>query len=449
MRGWEKKKKSDNINIMTKDNIQPLKGFRDFLPREASSRQEVVRKIAAVFEKYGFLPMETPALEYKEVLTGKYGAEGDKLMYSFLDQGGRDVAMRYDLTVPLARYLAANQNDLPIPFKRYQVAPVWRADRPQKGRFREFVQADIDVVGSDSIMADAEVIACLNGALLDLGISDVLIKVNNRKVLNGIMRAAKIEAAKASTAIRALDKLEKIGEEAVKGELASAGIQTRQADALFEMLGQGLEDPKDVLSKLDGVDGAGELAELLEILLDMGVGNYQVDLTLARGLDYYTGTIFEFVLPDAREFGSVAGGGRYDNLLGTFLGKAVPAVGGSIGLDRLMAALEEMDLVKYDSVADVLVCNLDDSLTEKYLQVVKQLRGSGIKTDFYYPPSGRAGKSAKLDKQLKYADKKNVNYAVIIGLDEVKTGEATVKNMKTGTQEKVKLADLSEYLKRI
>src|SRR3989338_6185344 len=230
------------------DNIQSLKGFRDLGPEEASQREKVLGKIRAVFQRYGFLPLETPALEYKEILTGKYGAEGDKLLYSFKDQGGRDVAMRYDLTVPLARFVASNQ-DLAMPFKRYQIAPVWRADRPQKGRYREFVQCDVDVVGSDSIFADAEIIACMNTALKELGIPEVLIKINNRKVLNGMMRAAKIEVKKTTAAIRSLDKLEKIGEDEVRGELASAGIQAKQADALFEMLGQALEDPKDVLSK--------------------------------------------------------------------------------------------------------------------------------------------------------------------------------------------------------
>ena len=324
---------------MAKLETQPLKGFRDFLPPAAAAREKVLGTIKTVFQTYGFLPLETPALEYKEVLTGKYGSEGDKLLYSFQDKGERDVAMRYDLTVPLARVVAEYQNELPMPFKRYQVAPVWRADRPQKGRFREFTQCDADVVGTSSIFADAEVIACFNTALQELGIGEVIIKINNRKVLDGLMRAAKIDAAKTADAIRALDKLEKIGEDAVRGELASAGIQTTQADELFNLLGQGLEDPKDVLGKLEGIDGAGELAELLEVLLQMGVKNYKVDLTLARGLDYYTGTIFELVLPDAREFGSVAGGGRYDNLVGMFsrpaggqAGKKVPAVGGRLGI---------------------------------------------------------------------------------------------------------------------
>ncbi|TSA45441.1 histidine--tRNA ligase [bacterium] len=426
---------------MTKDNIQTLKGFRDFLPEEAAARQKVLGKIRNVFERYGFLPMETPALEYKEVLTGKYGEEGDQLMYKFVDNGGREVAMRYDLTVPLARVVAQYQNELPMPLKRYQIAPVWRADRPQKGRFREFIQCDVDTVGSSSILADAEIISCINQALLELGLVDVIIRVNNRKVLDGLVKSAGIPGEKTVSAIRVLDKLEKIGEDGVRGELAAIGIQTKQADGLLQQVKQGLEDPQDIAKKLSDVEGAGELAELVEYLLDMGVKNYEIDLTLARGMDYYTGTIFEFVLPDARQFGSVAGGGRYDNLIGMFAGKEIPAVGCSIGIDRLLQALQELELIKYDDIFDVLVCNLDENLTEKYLKVVQGLRNSGIKTDFYY-------ESAKLDKQLKYADKKNINFAVIIGTDEDKSGEATVKNMKTGEQGRARQDKLSDFLKQ-
>ena len=427
---------------MVKDNIQPLKGFRDFLPPSAAERQRIFETIRAVFERYGFLPMETPALEYKEILTGRYGKEGEKLMYTFKDAGSRDVALRYDLAVPLARYVAANQNELAMPFKRYQIAPVWRADRPQRGRFREFTQCDIDVVGTASIFADAEVIACLNDCLKALGLSDIIIKINNRKFLNGLLAAAGISREKAGAVIRILDKLEKIGEDGVRGELASAGIQTKQADALFALVGQSFENSRDFLVNFEGIDGAGEVAELVEVLLDMEIRNYEVELTLARGLDYYTGTIFEVILPDAAEIGSVAAGGRYDNLIGKFLptGRQVPAVGGSIGIDRLVAALEELELIKYDLVSDVLVCNLDESLMEKYLEVVRELRAAGIKTDFYYEP-------AKLDRQLKYADKKNINSAILIGLDEAKKGEATIKNMATGKQVTVKQQDLVKKLK--
>lgn len=425
---------------MDKSFIQPLKGFRDFLPGEAKARQEILNNIRSTFERYGFLPMETPALEYKEILAGKYGDEGEKLMYAFKDRGGRDVAMRYDLTVPLSRFIANYGNELPMPFKRYQIAPVWRADNPQKGRFREFTQCDVDVVGSDSIFADAEVIACFDAALRSFGVADTVIRINNRKFLNGLMNEAGVPAKKTMDAIRVLDKLEKIGEKEVRGQLASLGIQTKQADKLFELLAEDFQDAQDFVAKFEGIEGAGELAELVETLLDMGVKNYEVDFTLARGLDYYTGTIFEIRLPDAAEFGSVAGGGRYDNLLGMLGGKAIPAVGGSIGIDRLLASLEELELIKYDLISDVLVCNLDESLTEKYLAVVQDLRAAGIKTDYYYEPG-------KLDKQLKYANKKNINFAVLIGADEAKKGAVTVKNLASGKQEQIKQTKLINYLK--
>ena len=425
---------------MGKDNIQPLKGFRDFLPGEAAAREKIFASIRAVFERYGFLPLATPALEYQEILAGKYGKESEKLMYSFKDQGGRAVALRYDLTVPLARVVAQYQNDLPMPFKRYQIAPVWRSDRPQRGRYREFTQCDADVVGSPSIFADAEVIACIDAALKSFGVKDVVVRINNRKLLDGIMKEAGIPAKKTVDAIQILDKLEKIGEREARGELASAGIQTKQADKLFELISQDFQDAQDFVSRFEGIEGAGELAELVEILLDMGIKNYEVDLTLARGLDYYTGTIFEMRLPDAAQFGSIAGGGRYDNLIVTFANKKIPAVGGSIGIDRLIAALEELELIKYDIISDVLVCNLDENLTEKYLQVAQELRAAGIKTDYYY-------ESAKLDKQLKYADRKNINFAVIIGPDEMKKAEATVKNLATGKQERVKQKEIIIYLK--
>lgn len=418
---------------MSKDITQPLKGFRDFLPAEQAERQKVFGKVRTVFEKYGFLPMSTPVLEYKELLAGKYGEEGDKLMYAFTDRGGREVVMRYDLTVPLKRFVKQNQGQLPLPFKRYQIDLVWRADKPQKGRYREFYQCDIDTVGTGSLFADAEVIACLDEVMESLGILDRVIKINNRELLTGIVKEAGVPAKKAGAVMRALDKLERDGQEAVRGYLKEEGIQDKSADRLFELLSQDFQDAKDFVARFEGIDGAGSLAEVLEILLDMNIRNYQVDLTLARGLDYYTGTIFEIVLPDAAEFGSVAGGGRYDKLLG------LPAVGGSIGVDRLLSALEELDLINYDLVFDVLVLNLEEELSEKYLELVQTLRKSGIKTDFYYEPD-------KLEKQLKYADKKNINYAVIIGSEEAKKAVAAVKNMKTGKQEEVGQEKLVGYL---
>lgn len=436
---------------MKKINLQTLKGFRDFLPKAARGREELFNKIRSVFQKYGFLPLETPALEYKETLAGKYGVE-EKLMYSFRDAGGREVALRYDLTVPLARVVAEYANvvdyneQFAMPFKRYQIAPVWRAENPQRGRYREFTQCDVDVIGSSSITADADVIACIADVLRALDISDFVIRINNRKILDAILENSGIPKNRTVEAIRIIDKLEKIGVEKVREELALLGIRTKQQGELFELLNAGLEDPKDIEIKLQDYPGAGELAELVEILLEWGIKNYRVDLTLARGLDYYTGTIFEMIIPGAPQYGSIAGGGRYDNLVGMFtspnplLNKErakgeVPAVGGSLGIDRLVAVMEALDLVKYDWGSDVLVCNLEENLLEKYLQIVKSLRDTGLKTDFYY-------ERVKLDKQLKYADKKNINFAVIIGQDEGKNNEVSIKNLITGKQETVKQKDL-------
>lgn len=416
---------------MNKDNIQPLKGFRDFQPQDAFSRQEVFAKIRSSFMKYGFLPMETPALEYKEILTGKSGEDSDKLLYAFRDRGERDVAMRYDLTVPLARFYSNYQSDLPLPFKRFQIAPVWRADKPQKGRYREFTQCDVDVVGTSSVLSDAEVIACLADTLFSLGISDVLIKVNNRKVLNALIMQAGIPVEKSNDSIRIIDKLDKIGETGVRAELALSGLTQAMQDKLFALLKTDVRDMAE----------AKELIELSDLLKLMQVKNFQIDLSLARGFDYYTGTIFEIVMSNAPQYGSIAGGGRYDNLIGMFAGQQVPAVGGSIGIDRLMAAIAELDLLKFEMKSGVLICNLDRELETTYLKLAGDLRKDGIRVDLYY-------EHGRLEKQLKYAHKKNINYAVMIGTDEMKTNQITVKNLSTGKQTQLSQSDLSAFLKQ-
>jgi len=327
-----------------------------------------------------------------------------------------------------------------MPFKRYQIAPVWRADNTQRGRFREFYQCDVDVVGSDSILADAEVIACLSEVLKSLGIQNAAIRINNRKYLDsGIVRAG-VASANVKATLVALDKLEKIGRAGVEKELTDAGISKTERSKIFEFIEADF-------------DGTGELGILAENLQKLGVKNYKVDPTLARGLDYYTGTIFEITLTDAPEFGSIAAGGRYDNLIGMFLTSPnpllnkerdkgeVPAVGGSIGVDRLLSAMEKLELLKFDLAFDVLVCNLEESLLETYLEISKVLRAAGIKTDLYYGP-------AKLVKQLKYADKKNIKFAIIIGQDEEKNNSATVKNLQTGKQESVKQKQIINEIKK-
>lgn len=436
--------------IMSSEQPQLLKGFRDFGPQQMQSRLVMFEKIRKVFERFGFQPMETPALEYKKTLTDKYGAE-EKLMYRFFDQGGRAVAMRYDLTVPLARYYAANKENLPRPFKRYAIGPVWRAENTQKGRFREFYQCDVDVVGSDSAIADADSIAAIYTALKELGISSVAIRVNNRKIIEGILELLMIPATKFIPVLRLLDKLDKQSEDLVKKDLEKEGLSREQIKDLFDYLqlsapdSKGLQDnfSQLILENKKLAEGLGELSDVLDALYGLGVSNYIVDLKLARGLDYYTGTVCEMVLSELSNFGSVAGGGRYDNLIGNIAGakEKIFAVGFSIGIDRLIAALEELSLIKYDIVSDVIVFNLSDGNLQKYLEIVSALRQAGINVDFCY-------KTTKIDKQFKFAEKKKFNLAVIIGEDEIKKGIVTLKNLVTRKQWQVSANKLVQEIKK-
>ena len=338
--------------------IEPklLKGFRDFLPKEARKRQFVVNTIKSVFESYGFEPLETPALEYEEILLGKYGDEGDKLMYRFEDNGRRKVALRYDQTVPLARVVAAYQNELPMPFKRYQISNVWRAENTQKGRFREFLQMDTDIVGSDSPLSDTEIITIAVKSLEILGFKDFKILINDRSVFKDIPKEA----------ISTLDKLKKIGEENVIKEMISKGISE--------------EESRNILEKTKAQEKTELIKNCSQILKNIGIDEelLKFEPTLARGLSYYTGLIFEAEI-EGYGAGSVAGGGRYDNLIGMFAdlpaGRQVPAVGFSFGFDRLMEAMEQFDLFPKDlSKTKALVTIFSKELREKSLEVYKKLK---------------------------------------------------------------------------
>jgi histidyl-tRNA synthetase len=409
---------------MAKETPQLLRGFRDYLPQEQAARKKIMAKIAEVFERFGFAPMDTPVLEYYELLGGKYGEEGEQLMYKFQDHGGRKVAMRYDLTVPLARFVGSYP-ELPKPFKRYQMALVWRADKPQKGRYREFMQCDVDIVGSDSIMADAEVIATFDAAFKALEIGAVRVKFNDRKLVDEAL--AKLKVAKKDTPkfMRTLDKLDKIGESEVVASLVEQGFDRD----ILKSYSQAMEK----LSKT-------YVAQMTELLSGLGVEQMQFDKYLMRGLEYYTGVVFEFVLVQKPEFGSVCGGGRYDNLLEKTMGMKMPAVGGSIGLDRLFAALTDAGMIAPQTAAEVMVFNLDKNLTAEYLNLVTNLRQAGIDTEFYYDP-------AKLDKQFKYAEAKNIQVAVIFGADEAKKRKVNLKNLKDKQQVTVDLDDLVTEVK--
>lgn len=403
---------------------QILKGFRDYLPNEQIARRKMMAKISEVFERFGFAPIDTPSLEPYELLGGKYGEEGEKLMYKFKDAGDRMVALRYDLTVPLAR-VAASYPQLPTPFKRYQIANVWRAEKPQKGRFRELVQCDVDIVGSDSLIADAEVIAAINEAFKALEIGEVVVKINNRKFIDQALKKLKVPAQKIALFTRTIDKTDKLGEKKVFELLKQEGF----AKPI-------LENYPKFMDEL----AAGWLTEFQSLLESYGVSNIKFDKFLARGLDYYTSNIFEFGLVNKPEFGSVAGGGRYDNLIEKISGKDMPAVGCSIGLDRLFAALNESKLIAPQTAAEVVVLNLSDKLIADYLNMATNLRKSGIDCEFYFKPD-------KLPKQFKYAQSKNMKLAVIFGSDEAKNREVSIKDLTQKRQVTVPLENLVTEVK--
>lgn len=399
-----------------KTNLQTLKGFRDFLSKDMAVRNEAIRRLRAVFERHGFDELQTPALEYAEVLKGKYGEEAEKLMYLFKDPGGRDVGLRYDLTVPLAR-VASTYPDLPKPFKRYQIQPAYRAENTQKGRYREFYQCDTDIVGSPSPMADAEIITVVNDALSALGFENFKIRVNSRRVLFSIMEEAGIEQVKWLTVIQSIDKLDKKTREEVEAELNVKDITAEQIKNVFEAISKA--KPDDFLTttvvyakKL----GAGE--------------KINFDPTLARGLDYYTGPIFESVVK-VPKIGSLTGGGRYDSLLKNLGGQDLPATGTTIGLDRVCDVVEELnlwpDLPKTSSKVLVTIFNQD--LVQQSLSAACELRKNGINTEIY------PADNEKIEKQLKYADQKGIPYVVVIGPDEAKNGMVTLKDMQSGKQE--------------
>ncbi len=410
---------------MNKIESRLLKGFRDFGPKEQSFRQSSFAKIQNVFERFGFLPLSTPVLEYKDILMGKYG-DDEKLVYSFKDNGDRDVAMRYDLTVPLARYVAQNQGQLFYPFKRYQIAPVWRADNPQKGRLREFYQCDVDVVGSDSVLADADVIACLCKALEAVGISEYRVRLNDRRNFD-------VFGGNASDIIRAIDKVDKIGIEGVKQELESKKISSEQIDLV-----------KEFLFSTKALQYTGVLEALRNLVIAQGIDdkNIVIDASIARGLDYYTSTVFEIVLPDKPEFGSICSGGRYDSLVDQFSKNSLSAVGGSIGIDRLFDAMAEMGLSSEDDTIQAIIVNQDESLQDDYVMLATELRNSGISTELYYEP-------AKLEKQFKYAESKNISFAVILGQEEKQSGTVKLKNLKTREQEDIPKTELITKIKSL
>lgn len=438
--------------------IQPkiLKGFRDYLPEVMVPRTRLLRRIAEVFERHGFEPLDTPSIEYAEILLGKAGPEAEKLFYRFNDQGGRDVALRYELTISLARVIGQYKSDLPRPFKRYQMGPVWRAESPAKGRFREFWQCDVDIVGTDSLLADAECIAIDHAVMRALGVPNYVIRFNNRKVFRGLQaRIGVADGAVMDGVMRVIDKFDKVGEAGVRKELqglvGQGGFTEPGFNAVLEFLkvteGAGSNSERiqrvaDFLGDAEmGVRGCAELREVLEAALAMGVSEdaLLVDPTIVRGLEYYTGTVFETFLKDAPQFGSVMSGGRYDGLIGLFSGEEVPAVGISVGIDRLIAALEELQLLpKAKASAAVLVTIFSPETKGYSMRAARELRRAGINAELYLDPQ------AKLAKQLKYASRKGIPLVVIAGPEEEKAGVASLRSMESGEQMQVSIEALPQ-----
>ncbi len=420
---------------------QTLKGFRDYMPELMAPRQAMIRLIEATFERHGFQPLQTPALEYLETLAGKYGEEGDKLLYRFQDHGERHVALRYDLTVPLARVVAEHRNEIQLPFRRYQVAPVWRADKPQRGRFREFFQCDADIVGVNSAMADAETLITGLSVLQSIGIDGAVLHLNHRDVLFGLIAAAGVtEKDQQIACIRAIDKLDKIPPVAVQAEIVAAGIDEATAVRVVGQFAEGGLSLDQVSAQLPDSPALDRVRQVVALVAAAGLGDRIVfDPTIARGLDYYTGIIYETRLTDPRVkgIGAVMSGGRYDGLIGLFTKESIPAVGISLGLDRLLAALQELELVSKDSHAvQVYVTVFSDDQSALAIEVAKGLRTAGLRVEL-----DLAG--GKLGKQLERASKRGARLAVLMGPDEAAAGQAVLKDLRDGAQQTVAQANLS------
>ncbi|MCC5947390.1 MAG: histidine--tRNA ligase [Nitriliruptoraceae bacterium] len=429
---------------MASIDANPPSGTRDFLPEEVARREHAFATIRASFAAHGFAPLDTPAFERLEVLTGKYGEEGDQLIFKILRRGDHeasgdaDLALRYDLTVPLARVAARYGSQLPTPFKRYQIAPVWRADRPGKGRYREFFQCDVDTIGSDSLVADASTLAAVTDTLRALGLDGFRVQLNSRKALRGLVEAYGVDVAQESEALTALDKLDKIGLDGVAAELTERELPAAAIAALTADLSG--DDPAGAIRERlagsqTGTAGLAEVDRVLELVGDDQPVAYAP--VLARGLSYYTGPVFE-VVHDGLD-ATIAAGGRYDGLIGMFQSQDVPATGGSLGMERILLLLEQAAAAADERRAgpQVLVTIMDDETAADAVTVAARLRASGLTTELY-----TGGGRLKLAKQLKYADRRGVRVAVIRGADERDAATVTLKELASGEQRTVALDDL-------
>ncbi|MEE2642885.1 MAG: histidine--tRNA ligase [Planctomycetota bacterium] len=430
-------------------NTRPLKGFRDHLPETMMPREKLVETARSVYRSYGFAPIDTPALEYLEVLSGQGSDETDKQMFRFEDAGGRQVGMRFDLTVPLARFAAEHINGLGTPFKRYHIATVWRGEKPQRGRYREFMQCDFDTVGTRSVVSDIETALVIFDLIRTIGFADFTIRVNNRKVLNGLLEKSSLEH-KATEVLRAVDKLDKIGAEAVAREMKeSADVSAEQADSILRLSTlKGSND--EVLSAVEslvkgnekGEEGIEDLRQIVQQTRAVGIPetNLKLDIGIARGLDYYTGTVFETTLDALPAIGSVCSGGRYDNLTAKFTKLPLPGIGASLGLDRLLAAQEELGLIeKVKTAAPVFIAYFEQDYLHRYFQIADAVRRAGIGVVLY--PEAK-----KLDKQLKFADKQGFQLAIIAGERDFAEEKCQVKNLAQHQQSEISLDDSYETL---
>jgi len=446
------------------DTVVPRlsRGLRDLLPDQMLARQRMVDTIRGVYENYGFVPLSTPAIEFLDVLSGSAGQEAQQSIFRVSNPEKEDLGLRFDLTVPLARVIA-QYPELPRPFRRYQVASVWRADKPDKGRYREFTQFDLDSVGVESEIADTEIIAGMCDTLSALGIDRYLVRFSSRAILNLLLSYAGISAEQGVDVFRVLDKLDKVGLDKVKLELMEGykdesgdvirgvGLSREQVDRIVAFLDVKSDERRVVVGQVRelfaNVEGAREQLDLVERISNhlyaLGYGDDRVslDLSIARGLAYYTGPVFEAILLDAPQFGSVFGGGRYDNLVMRFLGQPIPAVGASIGVDRLLAALTHLGRIGTEkSTARVLVTHMDAALRDDYLAMTWELRRAGIPTELYLGSAKGPG------KQLKYADQYDVPLAILYGSNEKEQGVVTIKDLVAGRERMKPTADRREYL---
>jgi histidyl-tRNA synthetase len=421
--------------------IEPklLKGFRDSLPEEELLRKTFVARIESALRSFGYVPIDTPALEYKEVLTGKSGEETDKQLFAFQDKGERDVGLRFDLTVPLARFVAANEQRLVFPFKRFHVAKVWRGEKPQRGRFREFFQADFDIIGADSVSSDVEILSLVTELLAGLGVENYKIHVNDRSLVHAIMEKENLLEFE-SKILQIVDKIYKVGSDVVEAQLRELVGESRMQALAF--LTQRVPNPPTFFATLREKYGFEELRleQVYNVFQARGLETHIViDPAITRGLDYYTGIVYETFLDDALNLGSISSGGRYANLTSLFSKNAHSGIGGSIGLDRLLTYLSEKGtFANTQAHSDVVVINFSEKDLARYCDVASQLRKSGLSVEVYPAP-------AKLKKQFSYADSKHIRFAIIMGEDEIKAGKIKVKNLSA--HEEKEYSSVQEFVK--